>query len=158
MKKSIVLAAMPLLALAPFAAPVAAQNDGVTPEVKAHADALAQCMLAHTAPADKKAVIRWLVLSLATAPQVKGDLTVAAGAKDDADRQLATLFTRLVTEDCPDKARPLFKSGSPAAFRLAFAPLGQVAARDAFSDPDTAKAMMSYAQHIDFSKFAKVMN
>ena len=101
--------------------------------------------------------LRTLVLSMAAAPQVKNDITIEAGAKDDADRKMAALFTRLVTKDCAEFARPLFQSGTRSAFELAFAPLGRVAARDAFSDPSTAQAMMSYAKYIDLAELMKLM-
>ncbi|MFO1256216.1 MAG: hypothetical protein U1E37_11210 [Sphingomonadaceae bacterium] len=157
MKKRFGMVAASLAVLVSVSSPANAQGEGLSPQLKVMADRLSTCMVENTSAADRQNVIRWLVLSMAAAPQVKNDITIEAGAKDDADRKMAALFTRLVTKDCAEFARPLFQSGTRSAFELAFAPLGRVAARDAFSDPSTAQAMMSYAKYIDLAELMKLM-
>ena len=66
---------------------------------------LGQCMAMKTTGEDRILVARWMLVAMASAPQMADFLTVAPGKKDGLDRGMATLFTRLLVRDCPDASR-----------------------------------------------------
>ena len=87
---------------------------------------------------------------------MQGVATVDPGVKDALDRQVAAIFTRVITKDCAAEARPLWKARSNAAFRVAGEALGRLAMQEVASDPEGANIFAGYASHIKPADFAEL--
>ena len=114
---------------------------------------LRDCFTAQTTGADRTTFARWFVAILASAPKVQGVATVNPGVKDTLDRQVAGIFTRIITKDCADEARPLWKARSNAAFRVAGEALGRLAMQEVTADPEGANIFAGYASQINPADF-----
>ena len=141
-----------LLAAAPASA--TAEPESAPGEV------LGRCMVLKSTGADRLLVARWFVAATASAPQAADVATVRSGRKDELDRAMAALFTRLLATDCADEARPLFAAGagSEAGFRVAGEALGRVAIGELLGNQAARTALSAYTKYLrpeDFRKFAR---
>lgn len=120
---------------------------------------LSQCFTMKSTGEDRLIMARWLIGAMASAPQVADVAKVDPAKKDQTDRQLAGIFTRLMTVDCASQARPLFHARSDMGFRAAGETLGRLAMQDLMGDPKAAAAMVggyvSYLREEDFAPLAK---
>ena len=91
------------LSLAPQAATAQSSDN-------AAADALGNCLARKSTGEDRLVFAGWMVAALASAPQLAGVANVDPSTKAALDRQLAAIFTRLMTVDCAAEARPLFQA------------------------------------------------
>lgn len=145
------------LALSASAIPAQAQTgDGLKLEVKAAADHLGQCMVLKSSGEDRIVIARWMVLALASAPQLNDVMVVDQTKKVAADRAMAGLFTRLITSDCKPEAKALFATKDANAFELAGGPLGRIAMRELLSNEKAMGALAAYADYLKDSDFAEV--
>ena len=126
-------------------------------EQQAQAQLLGQCMVDKTTGADRIAVARWMLSSLASAPQMAGFVTIDAARKIEADKGIARVFTRLMVVDCPDLARPMFKAQNRAGFETAGGALGRIAMKELLANPDAIKALTNYVTYLNESDFAAVV-
>ena len=150
MKKFVVVASSAGLILANIAA---AQTTLSPEQEQAYTVKLRDCFTAQTTGADRTTFARWFVAILASAPKVQGVATVEPGVKDQLDRQVAGIFTRVISKDCAAEARPLWKARSNAAFRVAGEALGRLAMQEVTSDPEGAKIFAGYASYINPADF-----
>lgn len=151
MKTFVVVAASAGLILANIAA---AQTTLSPEQEQAYTVKLRDCFTAQTTGADRTTFARWFVAILASAPKVQGVATVEPGVKDQLDRQVAAIFTRIITKDCVAESRPLWKARSNAAFRVAGEALGRLAMQEVTADADGRMIFAGYASHINPADFA----
>jgi hypothetical protein len=153
MKKFALAAAACLPLVLSVSAPVGAQGSANTSVL---ADRLGQCMVSKTTGADRIAVASWMLAAMASAPQLKDVAVVTPARKEQADRTMATVFTRLMTKDCATDAKALFAARDPQAFQQAGRPLGEVAMKELISNPKTMEALGAYVRYINPADFAAV--
>ncbi|MDT0509039.1 hypothetical protein [Novosphingobium sp. MMS21-SN21R] len=123
-------------------------------EQQAQVEALSQCLSMKSTGSDRIVFAGWFVSSMASAPQLKGLADVSPERRDELDRGLAQIFTRLITVDCKVVARPLLKPGNLQAFSSAFEVFGRLAVQELAGDPETDRAMGAFAKYINQSDFA----
>lgn len=102
---------------------------------------------------DRVMLAQWFVTVLNSSPKIKGVATVAPGKKDELDRKVAALFTRLMTVDCSEQARPLWRARSMAGFRVAGEVLGRLAMQEVMSGGDGDRMFSGYASYINPGDF-----
>ena len=136
---------------------LAADTTPTAAELSAQANALGQCFVAKSTGADRLAVARWMLAGLASAPTMVDVAKVNPVRKVQADKDMAAIFTRLMTVDCATEARPLFLAKSKAAFETAGGALGGIAMKELLSDPRAAQGLADYVQYLDQSAFANVV-
>ncbi|WP_232492286.1 hypothetical protein [Novosphingobium kaempferiae] len=124
-----------------------------------YAAKLSQCFTMKSNGSDRVTLARWFVAALASAPQISDVARVEPGRKDQLDRQVAAIFTRLMATDCAQEARPLFRARSSAGIRAGGETLGRLAMQEIMGDPKSAAAMfsgyVSYLRDEDFAALAK---
>jgi len=98
----------------------------------------------------------WMIAALASAPQLKGLAVVASDRRDQLNRDLARIFTRLITTDCSEYARPLFKVGKSQAFGSAFEVFGRLAMQELTADPEADRALGEFANYLNEADFAEL--
>lgn len=121
--------------------------DGDAPQV------LGRCMAMKTTGEDRILVARWMLVAMASAPQMRDVLTVAPGRKEGLDRGMAALFTRLLVRDCPDAAQAVFKLKSNQAFQVAGESLGRVAVQELLTNPQASAALGEYVKYLKAEEF-----
>jgi hypothetical protein len=126
-----------------LASPVMAQP------VPASADqALSHCLVLKSTGADRQALVRWILGSLASSSLATGMVKVDAAAKEEADRAVAATYTRLLKVDCLSEYQAMTKTGDSSGMQSAFAMLGQIAMHDAAQDPSVSAALTAFTHYI----------
>ncbi|MFM5924613.1 MAG: hypothetical protein ACKOPG_10570 [Novosphingobium sp.] len=120
------------------------------------ADALGKCMVAKSTGEDRLVVVRWTLTSIASSPQAADVVSVRPGKKDESDRKIAALFTRLMTVDCRAETTALMATRDSSAFGRASGPLGRVAIQELLTDPTAAAAMGAFVRYLNPSDFTGV--
>ena len=117
-----------------------------------YSDALSKCLASSTTAADKITFVKWMFAAMSRHPAVRAMSNVSDAQLIEANRQVAALYMRLMTEQCKDKARDAVKYEGKAAVNSSFQVVGQVAAEELFSNPEVAKIMSSLDNYIDKKK------
>ena len=121
-----------------------------------YSDALAQCLVKSTSEQDRAQLVRWIFLVLARHPALKSIAANDAAALDDANRALASLMTRLITESCRTQTQKVIEYEGTEAMKKSFGVLGRVAARNLFANPQVTHAMTGFAKYLDKKKLESV--
>ena len=157
MKKSIIAAAVAASALLSQPAQAQMSSENAINYPNQASRELSDCIATSTTQNDRLMTARWMAASMGTAPKLRGTVTVDPQAKEDADREMAALFTRLFTEDCVDQAQVLMRAGDTAGIEAAGGRLGLMAMEELMSDPAVLSSMMGYLAYVDFAAFARVV-
>lgn len=122
-------------------------------------EALSACLADSTSGKDRKDLARWVFFAMAAHPEMKpfGSAAIAA-ASADTDRTLATLFTRLLAEQCPRQTQAAYKQGGSKAIEVAFQTLGQLAMQELMSNPEVGANMSRFEKLLDPAKLGKALN
>ena len=119
-------------------------------------DDLTRCLVESTSPNDRAQLVRWIFVAMAQHPLVASMSNVKADQKDQSNKEVASLFMRLLTETCKDKAKAAIKAEGAAAIQLSFQVLGQVAAGEIFADKDVMAVMSGVEKHLDNEKLKEL--
>lgn len=123
----------------------------------AYADALSQCLVRATTPADQKVVVRWAFATLALDPEVAGMATIAPAQRDAINRQAGAVVTDLLVQACSQPAQQalMFEgtTGAQAAFEAwARWAIGRVAAQ-----PDVMRGAGALLQYVDIGRLMSLV-
>lgn len=127
---------------------------GARAEAGIYGDELAKCMVRSSTPADHIALVRWMFSSMAQHPALKAFASITPEQRETTDRNMAVLTQRLVLNDCHKEAVEGLKYEGPESMVAGFRVLGQVAARDIFSNPLVAKELAMLGLFLDKAKVA----
>ena len=130
--------ALSTMVLAP---PAMAQTDNQPLE-----QALSTCLVKKSTGADREALVRWILGSLASSSLAQGMVKVDPAAKEAADRAVAASYARLMTVDCLAEILALKKAGDATGVQSGFNTLGTIAMQDATTDPSVGTAMGAFAK------------
>lgn len=146
-----------ILAMLNLGVPVAAQSGGsLSPEEQVRVSALKECFARKSTGEDRITLAKWFVAIMANSPSVQGVAKLNPGVKDQLDTGVAQIFTRLLTVDCADEARVLWKTRSSAAFRAAGETLGRLAMQEVMSGDGEGQMFSGYVSHINPADFKKL--
>jgi hypothetical protein len=119
-------------------------------------EALGQCVVMSTTGKDRLVAIRWMATAIGSANVMKDAVTVDAAAKDTYDREVAALFSRLLTVDCRDEAKPLVKANDSAGLQAGFGALGRIAMMELMADPSVLSSLTAYVKYADLAAVAEL--
>lgn len=119
-------------------------------------DALSACVSDSTTGKDRKDLAQWIFAAMATHPDIKPLSNVSEANRDELDRKLAKLATKLLTESCSREAKLASKTEGQASIEAAFAFLGKLAMQELTSNQAVNASFSSYAKYLDKAKFAAV--
>jgi hypothetical protein len=117
-----------------------------------YADDMSRCLVEKSSPDDRVALVRWMFAAAASHPAVADIAKVQPEQIDAANRTIAELVMRLMTEACKEPTQKALKYEGPATIGLSFQVLGQVAGNELFSNPSVAAAMAGLAKYTDAEK------
>lgn len=121
-----------------------------------YSTALGQCLADSTTGKDRRDFITWMFSSLAAHPQIHNFSNISASEKKMIDKNMAKIFTRLITEDCANQSRQVIQNEGEEGFKSAFKELGKIATQEIISNPNVDKSMGDFVSYIDENKFEDI--
>jgi len=116
-------------------------------------DALITCMSDNTTGKDRKDMARWIFVGMSVHPEIKSFSNVTETNRDQLDRAMAAIVTRLMTENCQVQAKlAMEKEGGEAPLKTAFGTMGQLAMQELLANPAVNSAFERFAKFLDRDK------
>ena len=125
---------------------------GTAAQAGIYSDDLAKCLVDSSTKQDRIALVRWMFAAASSHPAVASFSAVKPGQLEDANKALAELFTRLLTDSCRDKAQKALAYEGMVTLQTSFAVLGQVAGAELFDSPEVKKSMSGLDKYLDVKK------
>lgn len=117
-----------------------------------YSDDLSRCVVESTTAEDRTNLMKWIFIAMSQHPSVSSLSAVKATDVDAANKTIAQLYMRLLTQACEQKTREAIRIEGVGAVQSSFQLLGQVSASGLFSDPNVAKTMSDLTQYLDNDK------
>jgi hypothetical protein len=121
-------------------------------------DAFGKCLADSTTGKDRKDLARWLFVAMGAHPDMKAISSIQPAASEDSARVAGTLFSRLITADCPKEAKAAVDLAGPVAFQTSFAVLGQLAMQELMADKNVNASMGLMQKYVDNAKVQAVLS
>ncbi|HLZ76579.1 hypothetical protein [Phenylobacterium sp.] len=120
-------------------------------------DDLGKCLVKSTTPGDRDSLMTWLFMAISAHPSVKAMANVTPAQRDDADRQIAVVVQRLLTQDCRSQTVDAIRNDGMGAIQGSFTVLGQVAMGGLMQDPAVSGQIQGMAKYLDVQKFTALL-
>ena len=117
-----------------------------------YTDDLSRCLVDSSTKEDRTALVQWIFAAISQNPSIAAYSKATDADIEKANAAVGSLFMRLLTETCVDKARKAVKYEGAVAIQGAFEVLGKVASSDLFSDPKVQAVMAALGKHVDNKK------
>jgi len=117
-----------------------------------YADEMAKCFVRESAPADRTMFIRWMFSAMALHPEVQAMAKVSDAQREEVSKGTAQIFQKLVLESCRKETQQAIKFEGSQTIAYGFQLLGQVAARELFTNQAVAGGLSSLAKYFDEKK------
>ena len=115
-------------------------------------DELTKCLVTSTNNRDTTKLIKWFFKVYSDHPEVSYMVDLSDREKKVIDKEMADLFTRLLSEDCLDESKKAQKYEGDIVFFNAFQILGQTAAQGFNNNPDVMKSINKFVELIEYEK------
>jgi hypothetical protein len=115
-------------------------------------DDLGRCLVNSTTKENRADLIRWLFVAAAHHPAVKPIAAVSPAQQEESDKQMGTLFMKLLTVNCKTETQKALQTEGTVTIQTAFEVLGKVAGQELFSSPEVAGNLQGLAKYIDGDK------
>jgi hypothetical protein len=119
--------------------------------------ALAACIQRSATAQDDVVLIRWIFIAMARHPSVSSLAEIPDAERVSANRDMASLFNRLVLESCPNEARAAL-AGGQEVFGAAFASFGERAMIGIMQHPDVNAGVAEWSSYLDRDGLIALMN
>lgn len=116
------------------------------------AEAVSLCLTDSTTGKDRKDLARWIFLAMAEHPEIREFAKVPTAAGDESARAVASLFTRLIVDNCPKQIEQLVQADGPESLSAAFGFLGKVAFQELVTNEQVSRSIQQYQRYIDRAK------
>ena len=113
---------------------------------------LSKCLVESTSIRDRIDLVKWMFSAASLHPAVSSIASVSEEQLDAANKSVADLVMKLLTESCRQEAEKALKYEGEATFQASFQVLGQVAGQELFASPEVAAAMSGLGKHLDEEK------
>ncbi|KAB2963666.1 MAG: hypothetical protein F9K16_06185 [Thermoanaerobaculia bacterium] len=122
-----------------------------------YTDDLAKCLVESTTEADRVGLVRWMFVAASAHPAVRPISNVTETDLDAANKGMAELVLRLLTESCRDAARKAVQYEGASTFEASFEVLGSVAGQELFGSPEVAGALAGLEKHLDGQRLTEAL-
>ena len=116
------------------------------------ADEMAKCLVTSTNNRDRNKLLKWMFKIYSDHPEVSYMVDLSDREKKVIDKEMADLFTRLLSEDCFEESKNAQKYEGNIVFVNAFRILGQTAAQGFTGNPDVQRSMKKVYGLMDYKK------
>lgn len=120
-------------------------------------DALAQCLIQSTTPADQKVVVRWAFATIALDPDVASMANVTPAQREALNQQAGALVTNLLADSCSQPVRQTLMNEGMSGIQSAFEGWGRWAITGVIGEPHVAQGMAGLLQYLDLGKLMSLM-
>jgi len=117
-----------------------------------YTDDLSKCLVKQTSEADKTLLVQWMFAMATLHPAVKSMSAISEAQRTEISRKTAEMMQRLLTASCQSEAQQALKYEGNAAIEASFNVLGQVAARELFSNSQVAAGLSDLTKFVDTEK------
>tara|TARA_X000000950_G_scaffold275722_1_gene362521 strand:+ start:1384 stop:1836 length:453 start_codon:yes stop_codon:yes gene_type:complete len=115
-------------------------------------DEMAKCLVTSTTKRDRTKLIKWIFRVYGDHPEVTYMIDLSDREKNVIDKDIAIIFTRLLSEDCIDETKKALDYEGENVMFNAFRILGQTAAQGFNNNPDVMKSINKFVELIDYEK------
>lgn len=122
-----------------------------------YGDKLGNCLVESTSQRDRNILIVWMFSAASQHPVVRNILNVSPEQMDLANKNMADLTVKLLTENCKVETSEALKNEGATALESSFRLFGQVAGNELFTSPHVAGALAGFEKHLDSSKIEELM-
>lgn len=116
-------------------------------------DTLSACVADNTTGKDRKDLAQWIFVAMTAHPEIKPFSNVTEANRDEVDKKLANLATRLLTGSCRSEAKAAMEKEGGESFEAAFGVLGKLAMQELMSNPSVSSSFTRYVKYLDKAKF-----
>ncbi len=117
-----------------------------------YSDELSKCFIESTTVSDRATFVKWMFSAASSHPAVKSIAEVSQEQLDSANKQVAEIIMKILTDSCSQKAEKAIRYEGSSALETSFGVLGEVAGQELFSSPDVAASMANVANYLDEEK------
>ena len=122
-----------------------------------YADALSQCLIHSTTPADQKTVVRWAFATMALDPDVAPMASISSAQRAAINQKAGALVTDLLAKSCNQPAQQALMFEGPDAARTAFEAWARWAITNLASEPHVMQGAGALLQYIDLGKLMSLI-
>ena len=115
-------------------------------------DEMSKCLVLATSSKDNSLLGRWLVRVYGEHGDSKDLTNLSDYKKEKIDKDVARLFTRLLSEDCKVETKKALKFEGDLVMFNAFRTLGEVAGKELLEDNNVSKAINKFTEYVDYGK------
>ena len=115
-------------------------------------DEMAKCLVTSTSNRDRTKLLKWMFRVYGEHPEVSYMVDLSDREKKVIDKDIADIFTRLLSEDCVDETKKAKQYEGDNALVTAFEVLGRVAANGISKNPNVEKSIGKFTELINIKK------
>ena len=115
-------------------------------------DEVARCLVTSTNNRDKTKLVKWIFRVYGDHPEVSYMVDLSDREKKVIDKEVAQIFTRLLSEDCKDETKKALDYEGDNVMFTAYSILGQAAAEGFNDDPNVKRSISKFTEFIDIEK------
>ena len=115
-------------------------------------DEVARCLVTSTNNRDKTKLVKWIFRVYGDHPEVSYMVDLSDREKKVIDKDVAEIFTRLLSKDCRDETKKALYYEGDNVMSTAFSILGQAAAKGFNDDPTVKRSINKFTEFIDTEK------
>ena len=115
-------------------------------------DEMAKCLVTSTSNRDRAKLLKWMFRVYGEHPEVSYMVDLSDREKKVIDKDIADVFTRLLSEDCVDETKKALDYEGDNVMFTAFQTLGQVAAQGFNVNPIVERSINKFNEFIEYEK------
>ena len=115
-------------------------------------DEMAKCLVKSTNNRDRNKLIKWIFRVYGDHPEVSYMVEISEREKKIIDKDVADIFTRLLSDDCINETKKAKKYEGDNALITAFQILGKVAANGIMDNPNVTSSINKFSYLVDSEK------
>lgn len=120
-------------------------------------DALAQCLIRSTTPADQRVALRWAFATMALDPELADMAQVDAAQREALNQQAGALVSSLLADSCGGPVQQTLQAQGVAGVQAAFAAWGRWAITGVVTEPHVAAGMGQLLSYLDLGKLMNLL-
>lgn len=122
-----------------------------------YADALSQCLIRATTPADQKVVVRWAFATMALDPDVASMAAVTPAQREAINQKAGALVTDLLVQSCSQPVQQTLMFEGPAGARTAFEAWARWAITGLAAESHVLQGAGALLQYLDMGKLMSLV-
>ena len=115
-------------------------------------DEMAKCLVTSTNDRDRTRLVKWIFRVYGDHPEVTYMVDLSDREKKVIDKDIADVFTRLLSEDCADETKKALAYEGENVMFTAFRTLGQVAAQGFNVNPSVERSINKFTEFLEYEK------